>query len=104
MLNLKILNEKQKKLLDRKEVELEAIYDKATPKKEEMLKEISSLLKIKENLIVLKKINQIFGASKAKVLVYVYASEESLKKVEPKEKKSKEKKEEKPTQAPKQGK
>ena len=38
---------------------------------------------------IFKKINQIFGASKAKVLVYVYASEESLKKVEPKEKKSK---------------
>jgi|SRR3989344_3279701 len=93
MLNLKILNEIQRKLLERKELEIEAIFDGPTPKKQDLLKEIVSLTKAKENLIVLKRINQIYGASKAKILVYIYGSEEAFKKTEPKEKKPKEKKE-----------
>ena len=93
MLNIKIINENQRKLLERRELDIEAIFDGPTPKKQDLLKEIASLTKTKENLIVLRRVNQVYGTSKAKVLVYVYSSEEALKKTEPKEKKSKEKKE-----------
>lgn len=93
MLNIKVINENQRKLLERKELEIEAVYEGPTPKKKDLLKEISSLTKAKENLIILKRVNQLYGATKAKILVYIYSSEEALKKIEPKEKKPKEKKE-----------
>lgn len=90
MLNLKILNEKENKLLDRKELEVEAIYDGPTPKKIELTKEISNLSKAKENLIKIKKIRQSFGATRAYISLYVYNTEESLKSIEPHERKKKE--------------
>ncbi len=96
MLNLKIINEKHRKLLDRKELVIEAIYEGSTPKKNDLLKEISSLTKAKENLVVIKTVNQLYGAPRAKILAYVYNSEEALKNIEPKIKKKEDKAQKQP--------
>ena len=50
-------------------------------------------LKINEDLIAIKKISQLFGEHKARVLAYIYNNAEDLKKYEIKKKKIKVKKE-----------
>ncbi len=87
MLNLKITNEKENKLLDRKEIEIDVLFDGPTPKKSELTKEIASLSKAKENLIKIKKIKQIYGTTKAHISSYIYNSVDSLNEIEPKIKK-----------------
>ncbi len=94
-MNLEIINKKNNPLLSRTEVNAKASFFKeATPKKEEIKKQIALMEKVDEKLVVVKRINTFFGAAESSVLVYIYDSEEELKKIEPKikEKESKEKK------------
>lgn len=98
-MQLKIIQEKDSKLLERKELELDAFFEKGTPSNAEIKKGLSSSLKKPEELIVIKKIDQHYGVSKAHVFVYVYNDIEQLKKIEHiKEKKKEEGKKESPTQ------
>ncbi|MFH1592802.1 MAG: hypothetical protein ABIB47_05540 [Candidatus Woesearchaeota archaeon] len=92
-MQIKKLQEIDSNLLSRKELDLEATYDKATPSKVELKKQIASALKVKEELIAIKKIHQIFGTKKAKIKAYLYKDEKLMKKLEAK--KEKKKKEEK---------
>ncbi len=80
-------------LLHRKTFVYSAEFEGPTPKKDDFIKTISAQLKTKPELISIKKIQQIFGENRAKVIVNIYSSVEDLKKIE----KIKEtKKEEKP--------
>ena len=54
---------------------------------------VLNLVRFKIKKILFTSSSEVYGNSKAKVLVYIYSSEEAFKKTEPKEKKSKEKKE-----------
>ena len=89
-MELKITKKKENPLLFRAEAEAEAIFFKEpTPKTEDVRKKIASMEKANENLVVVKSIYTSFGAGKAKVLAYIYKSEEDLKKIEPKKKETK---------------
>ncbi len=88
-MQLKIISEKESPLLGRKELELEASFEKATPSEAETKKEIASAIKIKEDLISIKKIHQLFGTKKAKIVVHIYNNVEQLKKLEDKKEKKK---------------
>ena len=89
-MDLKIIKKEDNPLLSRKEIELESsFFGEATPKKEDIKKKVASSEKADEKLVVVKDVYNDFGAGKAKVLVYVYASEEELKKTEPKKKEKK---------------
>lgn len=102
-MNLKSLQEKENKLLDRKECLFEATFDSSTPKESEVKKSIAAAGKVSEDLIAIKKIAQGYGIKKARISAHIYRSQEQLKRVESiKEKK----KEEKPaeTKAPKENK
>jgi len=90
-MELKITEEKEAILLSRREISANITFKGATPSKETIRKELASALKANEKLMIVKHVYSSFGSETAKVLVYQYASEEEMKKVEPKEKKKKEK-------------
>jgi len=88
-MNLKIVNEKEEKLLDRKNIMLNIDFEAKTPSREEIKKELVEKLKAAPELLKIKRISQEFGSRNAKVLVYLYNTKESLNKIEIKNKKKK---------------
>ncbi len=99
-MELKILDEKDNKLLSRKEYKIICDFNKqATPKKEQVLKAVSDFLKRDQNLVAVKHIRQNFGAGNALVTVNVYDSVENFNKYEIINKKIKKKKAAAETQA-----
>lgn len=89
-MKFKILNEKNSPLLKRRELDIEVGFEGATPKKDDLKKELSGFLKSKDNVVVVKHIYTNFGGISAKAEVFVYQDVESLKNIE----RVKEKKEE----------
>jgi len=81
-MSLNIITEKQNDLLGRKELELELEFQGATPKTADVKKDIASLTKSQEDLIVIKVIKNKYGEEKAICIAYVYNSIEELKKLE----------------------
>ncbi len=86
-MDLKIINKKENDLLSRIEIKAAAeFFNEPTPKKEDIKKKIVSMEKADEKLVVVKNISTDFGAAKANVLIYIYKTEDDLKKIEPKKK------------------
>jgi len=71
-MNLKILDQKKYPLLHREEYKLKIDFSKTTPSGSEIKEKVVGLVKISEDRVVVKCINQEFGSNSAKVLVYVY--------------------------------
>lgn len=96
-MKLKLIDQKEMPLLQRKIINLELTYEhSSTPKKEDVSKELVPFLKTKESLLKIKKINTHYGEGKADITAFIYSNEDSLKRFEKqKVKKVKEKKEEK---------
>ena len=90
-MKMHIVEEKEDKLLHRKEVLLKADYEKQTPTKDEINKELINVLKSNAEVIKLDVVKQRYGERSADVIAYVYKDKESLKKVEIKNKKLKKK-------------
>src|SRR3989344_9547051 len=86
---MNILSKTESPLLSRAELKAEISFEKATPKKEEIKKQVAAQLKAPENLIVIKSIETIYGTRTANILAYIYKDENSLKKIEPKIKEKK---------------
>lgn len=79
---MKIIDEKQNKLLNRKEVVLKLDFkDKATPSKTDVLKHVAGAVKAKEDAIYVEDINQTYGNTTGEALVYVYNSKADLDKI-----------------------
>ena len=104
-MEIKIITEKENGLLGRKEFQYEIEFQGATPKTADVKKEIATLAKSQEDLVVVKAIKNKYGEEKADVFAYVYNSLDELKKleeyVEPvvEEKKVEESKEDTPAEA-----
>lgn len=88
-MELKIIDKKEQPLLSRTEIVAEAVFDAATPSKQDIKSKIASLVKSNENLVVVRHIYTEFGAKKAKILAYSYINDAELKKIEPKKKEKK---------------
>lgn len=80
---VEIINQKENKLLNRKEVE--AYLEEKAPSltRIELKNQLAKKLKVEENLIVIENIKTHYGKVGANVLAYVYADEVTLKKVTP---------------------
>ena len=83
---MEILHKFHNSLLSRVELQLELLYKNATPSLAEVKKMISDKLKVSEDVIVIKKIDNIFGSGRAIVSAYVYDNQETIAKFEPKPK------------------
>jgi microtubule-associated protein 1 len=90
-MEVKILDKKDEGLLSRTSIKADVTFKGVTPSKEELKKQIASLLKADEKLVVVKNVRTFFGKEEAEVAAYQYESEEDLKKIEPKKKAAKEK-------------
>ncbi len=77
------INSKQENpLLNATMVEATLSYEKATPSRPEVVKELAKQLKVKPELVVVRKITTAFGETIASVSAYVYKDEETLRRVE----------------------
>ncbi len=88
-MKLELINQKEDKLLSRKEILFKLDFDKSTPNKEEIKKQICENLKCDPDILVLEKVDQRFGERIADVSAYLYKNKEILKKIEFKNKKLK---------------
>ena len=79
-MKLKIIDQKEMPLLQRKVISLELDCENLpTPKKEDVAKELVKLLKTKDSLLKVKNIYPNYGESKAEIRAFVYSNEEALK-------------------------
>ncbi len=78
-----MISEVSNMLLQRKELALQFAYKlKVTPKKDEVVKDLSEFLKVDAACIFLKKIHPLFGKQEAIVTAHVYENPKQLKKIE----------------------
>ena len=77
-MKLKVIKESEMPLLNRKAVNLEMEFEGATPKKDDIAKELVSLLKTKDSLLKVKNVYTHYGSNKADVKAYVYKTEEAF--------------------------
>ncbi|VVB75273.1 30S ribosomal protein S24e [uncultured archaeon] len=82
-MELKITGTKQNNLLNRKEVTAE-VHEKTIPSRQQVREKMSAMLNTKPEDIAVVKTDTKFGSSKAIIFARVYASNEALKKTEPK--------------------
>ena len=81
-MKLEVLETKEQKLLNRKEVIIKVSFEKVTPKRDDLNKVISEHLKVAPELLKIQNIHQIFGIRQAKVISYVYHDKDSFQRVE----------------------
>ena len=83
-MEIKIIEDKEQPLLNRREVTAEVEFPAQTPSRLELRSKLAEILKSQENLVVVVKIDVDFGFRKAKVLTHVYTKEDDLSNIEPK--------------------
>ncbi|MFH0867766.1 MAG: hypothetical protein V1831_00470 [Candidatus Woesearchaeota archaeon] len=81
-MEIKIIGKKEDPLLSRTKVEVEIIFESATPSREEIKSRLGKDLGKNEKLIVVKGIYTDYGLKKAKNIAYVYENEDALNKIE----------------------
>jgi small subunit ribosomal protein S24e len=80
-MDIKIIQEKQA-TVPRREIMLEVTFEKSTPNRLDLKREIAKKTKEKEELLIIKKIITDYGKRCAKVTAYAYRDEDTLKKIE----------------------
>lgn len=88
METIKIIEEKENKVFNRKEIKAE-IQASKTPNKEEISKSIAEKFSVEKELVVIEKINGKFGSLVFSVSAKVYKSLADKERIEPKSKKDK---------------
>lgn len=90
-MNLKIIDKKDEPLFSRTKITSEVHFDASTPSSKDVKEKIKSLLKVNENLLIIKNIHTYFGIKKAGVLAYLYKNEKDMDSIEttPKKEESK---------------
>ena len=79
---MKIIEEKQNSLLNRKEVKMALDYfGQKTPSKVEVIKQAAGLLKAKEDLIYINEIKQAYGTASGYASLYIYNNKENLDRI-----------------------
>jgi len=88
-MEIKEIKKMENKFFDRKEVDF-SLNDKTTPSKAALTAEIAKKLGVGEAVVIVKKVDQQYGAQDMIIHAFVYNSEESRKNFEKvKEKKKK---------------
>lgn len=82
-MELEIKKETENKSLGRKEIEFAGEGNGKTPSRHELLEKLSQRLVVKQELIVIKNIDNPYGSHRFSGVAHVYASKEVLGKIEP---------------------
>ena len=83
-MKLQILDKTEKPLFSRTELQVEVVFDKSTPSRAEIIKELAAKLNTKDDLIALKSVYTSFGVRKAAVTANVYKNKKDFETSEPK--------------------
>jgi small subunit ribosomal protein S24e len=96
-MEINIMEDKENKLLGRREVSFMATYESSTPTKEQVKESICKKLNMNPESTEVVRIEQLYGNKASSVLVYSYESKELMQKMAPKVKEKKAKGEPKAT-------
>ncbi|MBW3023249.1 hypothetical protein KY308_04040 [Candidatus Woesearchaeota archaeon] len=83
-MKLELIEKKEVPLLSRTRVQLKAEFDKATPKRDDIRKEVAKKVGSDEKLTIVKHIYTQFGNREAKVIAHIYKKEEDMRRIEDK--------------------
>jgi ribosomal protein S24E len=100
-MDLKIIDKNEQPMLSRIEITGKLEFQGATPSTADVKKQLSSELKVGEDLIVVKNIATHFGSETADLTAYAYLNKEDMGKIEPKPKEKKAKPGAKPAEGAK---
>jgi len=81
-MKLEIIEKKEVPLLSRTRVQLVAEFEKATPKRDDIRKEVAKKAGADEKLTIVRHIYSQFGKRKAKVIAHIYKNEKDMKMIE----------------------
>ncbi len=82
-MDFRIAEEKENKILGRREINFEVCEAKNTPSRKEIRKRIAALKNSKEELVSVVRIQQSYGEHRATGLAFVYKDAKTLKQTEP---------------------
>ena len=105
-MEVKLTDEKENKLLERRELRLWAIYTEKMPTRDEMRQEVSKKLSLDPGTLDIVRIDQVYGLKACEVTAYSYSSKEMMERLKRRKGKKEgakpaEPKAEKPPAAPK---
>jgi small subunit ribosomal protein S24e len=81
-MNITIKEQKENKILNRTQITASMVFEGSTPSRQDVQKELAKLAKTKEDLTIIKDIQNIFGTCKATITANVYENEEAMFAVE----------------------
>ncbi|MBU1199244.1 MAG: hypothetical protein KKF46_04405 [Nanoarchaeota archaeon] len=80
-MNIQIISDEKKPLLNRREISAKIGFDNKTPSRANIKKEIAKKLNVKEDLVVVKLVNPDYGTTSAVLEIDVYDNEKTMKDV-----------------------
>ncbi len=83
-MKIEIIEEKENKLLDRKELLLKIAYDSITPRWSEVKDKLTEIVKADKDVVMLDSVQGKFGAREALASARVYKNKDQVLKVEDK--------------------
>ncbi len=82
-MEIKQLKEKDNRFVNRKEYVFSLSFDAQTPTREDMRQMVISKIGANPKTTILEKVKQITGKKEVELIVYVYDSEDDVKRFEP---------------------
>lgn len=83
MIEVKIIDERENKLIGRKEIKFQLDYDKP-PTRKEIKDKLMEVLGVQNHrLLVVRRMRNVFGLPRSIGLAHLYENEERLRKFEP---------------------
>ena len=83
-MEIKVTDEKDNPLLERKELDIQVVYEGATPKREEIKNALIAMLNSNKELLILDSLKVKFGAQELTAEARIYKKKEKVLEVEPK--------------------
>ncbi len=81
-MNVKIINSKENELVGRREIEFEIEYEQM-PTRAQILEVLAKVGNFNKELLIIRKLRNVFGARKSVGIAFEYKDIETLKKFEP---------------------
>ncbi len=82
-MEIKVTDEKDNPLLERKELDIQVVYEGATPKREELRNALIAMLNSNKELLILDSLKVKFGAQELTAEARIYKKKEKVLEVEP---------------------
>ncbi len=81
-MKINIIDKKDSRLFKRIEIIADVVFEGPTPSRSEIKSELSKLLSVKEDLIVVKKVERLFGVEEARISAFIYDDADAIKEFE----------------------